>query len=267
MPPDKVQVLAPGEGETIRPGFEIKIGRPELVLTEARYAVGDMGPDPHVHHDHVDSFFVLEGQLEWRVGPDLEPHTGGAGTFVSVPRDVLHTFRNPGPSEARFLNLHAPGCGFERYLRGDYPDFDQHYMPEGSGLAPTEVIVLGPGEGERLELGESVMTIKLGCEELAVFEGELGAGFPHPPAHRHLRTLECWYVLEGAFGVDIGGVESTVPADGFAAAAPGAVHSSPPSDPVRLLNLFAPGGLEGLVREAARSGEPDVAAYDIELAN
>ena len=58
---------------------------------------------------------MLEGQLEWRVGPDLEPHTGAAGSFVSVPRDVLHTFRNPGPGWA-FLNLHAPGSGFERYL-------------------------------------------------------------------------------------------------------------------------------------------------------
>ena len=30
----QAQVLAPGEGETIRPGFEIKVGRPELVVTE-----------------------------------------------------------------------------------------------------------------------------------------------------------------------------------------------------------------------------------------
>jgi mannose-6-phosphate isomerase-like protein (cupin superfamily) len=267
MPPDEVQLLAPGEGETIRPGFEIKIGRPELVLTEARYAVGDTGPDPHVHHDHVDSFYVLEGQLEWRVGPDLEPHTGAAGSFVSVPRDVLHTFRNPGPGEARFLNLHAPGCGFERYLRGDYPDFDQHYMPEGSGLPPDGVTVLGPGEGERLELGQSTMTIKVGGSDLAVFEAEMGADFPHPPAHRHLRTLESWYVLEGSFEVDIDGVGSTIPADGVAAVTPGTVHSSPPSGPVRLLNVFTPGGLEGLVREAARSSQPpDVAAYDIEFA-
>ena len=140
----QAQVLAPGEGETIRPGFEIKVGRPELVLTEAIYAPGDTGPDPHVHHDHVDSFFVLEGELEWRVGPDLEPHTGAAGSFVSVPRDVLHTFRNPGPGPARFLNLHAPGLGFERYLRGDFPEFDQHYLPEGSGLAPDGVTAAKP---------------------------------------------------------------------------------------------------------------------------
>jgi mannose-6-phosphate isomerase-like protein (cupin superfamily) len=259
-------VLAPGEGETIRPGFEIKVGRPELVLTEARYAPGDTGPDPHVHHDHVDSFFVLEGELEWRVGPELEPHTGGAGSFVSVPRDVLHTFRNPGPGEARFLNLHAPGLGFERYLRGDFPDFDQHYQPEGSGLPPDGVILLGPGEGERVELGTASATIKVGVEELGVFEVEIAGDFPHPPAHRHLRTLESFYVREGMFAVDIGGVSASVPADGFATVPPGTVHWSPPAAPVRFLNVFAPGGIEDFLREAGRLGEPpDPSGYDIEF--
>ena len=265
----QAQVLAPGEGETIRPGFEIKVGRPELVLTEAIYATGDTGPDPHVHHDHVDSFFVVEGQLEWRVGPGLEPHRGAAGSFVSVPRDVLHTFRNPGPGETRFLNLHAPGLGFERYLRGDFPDFDQHYLPEGSGLAADGVTVLGPGEGERLELGESTATIKLGVAEIGVLEAEIGGDFPRPPAHRHLKTAESFYVIEGEFTVILDGRESTLPAGAFATVTPGTVHASaPPGAPPRFLNVFTPGGLEGYLREVARLGAPpDVSGYDIQLAN
>jgi mannose-6-phosphate isomerase-like protein (cupin superfamily) len=263
-----VSVLAPGEGETIRPGFEIKVGRPELVLTEARYAPGDTGPDPHVHHDHVDAFFVLEGELEWRVGPSLEPHRGGPGTFILVPRDVLHTFRNPGPGEARFLNLHAPGLGFERYLRGDFPEFDQHYLPEGSGLGPDGVVVLGPGEGERVELGTASATIKAGVEQLGVFEVEIAGDFPHPPAHRHLRTLETFYLLEGTFAVTIGGVEAVLPANGLATVPPGTLHWSPPAAPVRFLNVFAPGGIEGFVRDVGRLGDrADPSAYDFEFAN
>lgn len=262
------RVLGPGEGETIRPGFEIKVGRPELVLTEAIYQPGDQGPDPHVHHDHVDSFFVLEGQLEWRVGPGLEPHTGGAGTFVSVPRDVLHTFHNPGPGEARFLNLHSPGLGFERYLRGDFPEFDQHYMPEGSGLAPEGVVVLEPGEGELLDIGSSAATIKTAVADVFVLEATDAGDFPHPPPHRHRHTLECVYAIEGSVALTLDGASHTVPGGGFAAVEPGVVHtSSPPDGRLRFLNVFAPGGLDGLVREAARSGElPDVAAYDIEFA-
>jgi quercetin dioxygenase-like cupin family protein len=263
-----MSVLAPGEGETIRPGFEIKVGRPELVMTEAIYAPGDNGPDPHVHHEHVDSFFVLEGQLEWRVGPTLEPHVGGPGSFVSVPRDVLHTFRNPGPGEARFLNLHAPGLGFERYLRGDFPEFDQHYLPEGSGLPPDGVVVLEPGEGEGLDLGSSGATIKTAGADVFVMEVKDGGDFPHPPAHRHRHTLECVYVIDGSCPVTLDGASHTLARDGLAAVEPGVVHFSSPSDgPLRFLNVFAPGGLEGLVREAARSDEPPGAAgYDIELA-
>jgi mannose-6-phosphate isomerase-like protein (cupin superfamily) len=250
-------VLAPGEGETLRPGFEIKVALPELVVTEAVYAPGAHGPDPHVHHDHADSFFVLEGQLEWRIGPDLEPRAGSAGTFVSVPPDVLHTFHNPGPGDTRFLNLHAPGLGFERYLRGDFPEFDQHYLPEGSGLDPTDVVVLGPGEGERLQLGSSTATIKVGREQLAVFEAEIGPDFPHPPAHRHPATVEGFYVLEGEFGLLLDGEEARVPADGCAAVPPGTIHTSPPSTgSLRYLNVFAPGGMERYLREAVRLGAP-----------
>jgi quercetin dioxygenase-like cupin family protein len=263
---DASTLLAPGEGETIRPGFEIKVGRPELVVTEAIYAPGDTGPDPHVHHEHVDSFFVIEGQLEWRVGPELEPHTGTAGSFVSVPRDVLHTFRNPGPGPARFLNIHTPGLGFERYLRGDFPEFDQHYQPEGSGLAADEVIVLGPGEGDQLRLGDATATIKAGVDDLLAFVAETEGDFPHPPEHRHLEMVESFYVLGGELMASIDGEESAIPADGFAAVAPESFHGSAQSPgPIRFLNLFAPNRLEGFVREAARGGAPDPAGYDIEF--
>ena len=179
-----------------------------------------------------------------------------------------HTFRNPGPGPARFLNLHAPGLGFERYLRGDFPEFDQHYLPEGSGLPPDGVIVLGPGEGERLEVGGSAATIKLGVDEIGVFEVEVGGDFPHPPAHRHPKSMESFYVHRGRARADRSTTsESTLEAGGFAAVTPGTVHTSPPSaPPLRFLNVFAPGGMERYLREAVRlGGPPDPAGHDIEF--
>jgi mannose-6-phosphate isomerase-like protein (cupin superfamily) len=219
-------VLEPGGGETIRPGFQIKVGRPELVLTESIYPPGHRGPDPHVHHDHVDCFFVLDGQLEWRVGPSLRPHTGGAGTFVLVGVDVLHTFRNPGPGEARFLNLHAPGVGFERYLRGDYPDFDQHYMPEGSGL-PANGVVLS--EGEPLEVE---------APELAVRRLALAPGSADPGGDTR---LDCLYVLGGELALTVGDEQLTAGPGAFAAVPPGTPHAlaNVGSEPVRLLCVRA----------------------------
>ena len=64
----------------------------------------------HVHRAHDEGFYVLEGLLEFLVGAATVP--AGPGTFVQVPRGVLHTFRNPGPGPARFLNTFAP----PRYL-------------------------------------------------------------------------------------------------------------------------------------------------------
>jgi quercetin dioxygenase-like cupin family protein len=120
-----------------------------------------------------------------------------------------------------------------------------------------------------LELGASTATIKVGREQLAVFVAEIGGDFPRPPAHRHLKTAECFYVIDGEFTVILDGEESTLPAGGFAAVPPGTVHASaPPAGPLRFLNVFAPGGLEDYLREAARLGErPDPSGYDIELAN
>ena len=197
-----MNVVGPGEGETIRPGFEIKVALPELVLTEAVYAAGARGPDPHVHHDHADSFFVLEGQLEWRVGPELEAHAGTAGSFVSVPPDVLHTFHNPGPGETRFLNLHAPGLGFERYLRGDFPEFDQHYLPEGSGLEPTDVIVLGSRRGR----AAAARRVRRRRSRSAATSSPSSSSSWAATSRTRLRTatcetLEAFYVLDGELGL------------------------------------------------------------------
>ena len=86
-------VLEPRGGETIRPGFQIKVGRPELVLTESIYQPGFHGPDPHVHHDHVDCFFVLDGQFLI----DLEDKTitlNRQQGYV-VPKGVVHRTRAP----------------------------------------------------------------------------------------------------------------------------------------------------------------------------
>jgi mannose-6-phosphate isomerase-like protein (cupin superfamily) len=121
-------VLRPGEGEVVSDDPEstvvIKSGRDELAVTESRYAAGESGPGPHVHHEHSDAFYVLDGELVFEVGEDRERVVAPAGSFVLVPPEVAHTFRNEGPAEARFLNFHAPGKDFDRRLRGEDVDFD-----------------------------------------------------------------------------------------------------------------------------------------------
>ena len=105
--------LGPGEGESI-PGkhrdFVVKAERDELEVIE--FACDpQFGPvPPHVHPDKVDSFYILEGELEFTIGE--ETVRAGPGSYVAAPPGVRHGFRNPGPGRARFLNVHAPSDGF-----------------------------------------------------------------------------------------------------------------------------------------------------------
>jgi quercetin dioxygenase-like cupin family protein len=142
---DAIALAFAEEGETVtdRPERTIRIlaDIPELVLTWTRYVAGEEGPGPHIHKEHVDAFFMLSGELLFRVGPELEPITAGPGTFVLAPPEVVHTFRNEGPADATWLNLHAPSKGFASFLRD--PDFvwDSFDAPADGGRPASEAIV------------------------------------------------------------------------------------------------------------------------------
>jgi len=94
----------------------IKLGREEFALVEFELDPGFEGPDPHSHDDHIDSFYVLDGEPEFLVGE--EKLRLGPGSFVAAPLGFVHTFGNPGPAPARLLNMHAPSRGFHEFLRG-----------------------------------------------------------------------------------------------------------------------------------------------------
>jgi quercetin dioxygenase-like cupin family protein len=132
-----------GEVITDKPERTIRIlvDLPELCMTWTRYVPGEEGPGPHIHKEHVDAFFILSGELVFRVGPELDPVTAGPGTFVAAPPEVVHTFRNEGPDEATWLNLHAPSKGFAEFLRD--PDFvwDSFDAPADGGRPASEAVV------------------------------------------------------------------------------------------------------------------------------
>jgi quercetin dioxygenase-like cupin family protein len=133
------------EGETITDTPErnvrILVDLPELVLTWTRYEAGEDGPGPHIHKEHVDGFFILTGELVFRVGPELDSVTAGPGTFVLAPPEVVHTFRNEGPGAATWLNLHAPSAGFAEFLRNTDLPWDSFDAPADGGRPASEAIV------------------------------------------------------------------------------------------------------------------------------
>jgi quercetin dioxygenase-like cupin family protein len=117
LPPADAVLLAAGGGERLegeRRIATIKVGREELSLVAFDLRPGFEGPDPHTHHDHVDSFYVLEGEAEFLLGDETLPL--GEGSFVAAPPGVVHTFGG-GPGRCRLLNIHAPSRGFHDWLR------------------------------------------------------------------------------------------------------------------------------------------------------
>ena len=130
MSPDPSLLIAPGEGENpFDAEFTLKTGREEIVLSEANHTGGVGEPPPHVHHEHADCFYVLEGELRFLTG-DAETLVGPGGIVVAPP-----TSRTPtGASRPqRFVNIHAPGIGFDHRIRQIARDFDQHDPPPDGG--------------------------------------------------------------------------------------------------------------------------------------
>jgi len=113
-------LAGPDQGEKVSRGprdHRILAELPELEVVELRFGPEFEGVDPHTHDDHVDSFYVLEGEAEFVMGD--ETVRLGAGSYVAAPIGVVHGFRNVGDRELRMLNVHTPNTGFvERLRRG-----------------------------------------------------------------------------------------------------------------------------------------------------
>jgi quercetin dioxygenase-like cupin family protein len=74
---------------------------------------GSPGPLPHLHRDHEETFYVLEGELTVRVGE--RKITAPEGSFVVIPRGVVHQPSNPGTEPTRVLLIFSP-AGMEHFF-------------------------------------------------------------------------------------------------------------------------------------------------------
>ena len=112
-------VARPDGGEKVARGtrfHRILAELPELEVIELTFGPDFEGVPPHSHADHVDSFYVLAGEVDFTAGDDEV--RAAPGTWYSAPPDFRHGFRNPGPGRARVLNVHTPDGGFTGRVRG-----------------------------------------------------------------------------------------------------------------------------------------------------
>ena len=107
-------MIGPGDGEWVR-RHRVLAELPELEVLDLTFAPDFEGVESHTHPDHVDSFYVLEGEAEFVFGDHVV--RAGPGTFVAAPTGIEHGFRNVGSGDLRMLNIHGPNTGFAARLR------------------------------------------------------------------------------------------------------------------------------------------------------
>jgi mannose-6-phosphate isomerase-like protein (cupin superfamily) len=83
-------------------------------LIESPIEAGVLAAPMHVHSKEDGWWYVLEGNFAAQIGDETVEAESGA--FVHGPRGIAHTYWNPGPGSARYLELFAPG-GLEEYFQ------------------------------------------------------------------------------------------------------------------------------------------------------
>ena len=140
-PMNEYRIARAGEGKRIKPSPEEELffkitgddtdGRFDYLEGTIEYLGG---PPMHIHHFQDETFYVVEGELRFKLGEemlDLE-----AGDFAYIPKGVAHGYVNMKQEPVRGLGIFVPG-GFDRF------------MEEVGKLPP------GPPDPEKMrELGE-----------------------------------------------------------------------------------------------------------------
>jgi quercetin dioxygenase-like cupin family protein len=124
MPDDAMEpfALAPGEGLSVenpvggRLTFKTMASASGGALTaiETVAAPGE-GPPLHVHPDHDETIYILDGRFRVKLAGDLVDAPRGA--FVFIPRGTPHTWQNVTDAPARFLATVMPAdIRFEQFF-------------------------------------------------------------------------------------------------------------------------------------------------------
>jgi mannose-6-phosphate isomerase-like protein (cupin superfamily) len=130
-------------------------------------------------------------------------------------------------------------------------------------------IVLRPGEGQTIDLGNFEMSVKAtGAETGGLFSLLEAAEPPNfgPPMHIHHDCSEAFYVLEGEYRIFIEDAEHRCPAGSFILIPGGLRHGFRVGDtPSRKLNLYVPAEMVGYFNDlsaAMAKGNADPANLD-----
>jgi quercetin dioxygenase-like cupin family protein len=113
-------IVGPNEGATIEGpvggplSFKVRGEQTNGGLTALENVIPPgQGPPLHTHANEDESWYVIEGELRFKLAGDV--HRAPAGSFVFVPRGTPHCFQNVADAPARILVMFTPS-GMERFF-------------------------------------------------------------------------------------------------------------------------------------------------------
>ena len=221
-----------------------EIRLPQIDWLEWSLGAGEAGARPHTHAAHTDVFFVVVGEIELRLGGETVRLP--AGSCAAAPAGLVHGFRNPGTTEARYINLHAPGGWASGRGRLLPEEFDTFFGTDGS-VPGVRGIVTGPGDGDRLHKEHRLALVKVERPELDVLEYFVDEEYADAAPQIQLRSASCFHVLEGELELTADGRTIRAEAGTAVIVPPSVEHGLRSVGRTRFLNVQAPS--QGLVGE------------------
>ncbi len=105
-----------GEGQImVLAGLKLRVGTAQ---TGGAFEVVELGgsgsPSPHVHRDHDECFYIIEGVFTFTLG--MEEVEAQADSVVFVPRGTPHAFKHSDGARALVFVIPANLEGFFREL-------------------------------------------------------------------------------------------------------------------------------------------------------
>ena len=112
--------LPPNGGRTYELGAMRAIFKADEEETNQRYSISEWcmepytdGPGAHSHEKNHDIFYILEGTASILIGDTWID--ASSGSFILVPENTIHDFKNRTDGAVKLLNFFIPG-GFERNM-------------------------------------------------------------------------------------------------------------------------------------------------------
>jgi len=94
------------------------------------------GPPYHFHYTQDEWFYILEGEIVFKIGDDI--FTAKAGDSVFAPRQIPHTFTKTSEEPARMLITYQPAGTMEEFFlqasqlkSATLRDFEKLYRQHG----------------------------------------------------------------------------------------------------------------------------------------